>query len=75
MRRVVPGSGDVGEFGKRGDDHDSCGNRPTKGNCGPSHLWGRRRLVLRRIYFGRVERSVEVVDRDVQDPDTIEVYE
>ncbi len=30
MRRVVPGSGDVGEFGKRGDDHDSCGNPPPR---------------------------------------------
>jgi len=75
MRCVVPGSRNIRKFSDGGQNHDKCGYCTTQGDSRPGHWRGRRVLQAGCINLRRVKGSVEIVDRDMQNPDTIEVDE
>ena len=73
VRGVVPGCWDVGELCNGSEDHDDRRDASTKCDSRPSHLLGRIRLGTRGIDFWRIESCVEVIHRNVQNPDTVEI--
>ena len=72
-----PSSGNVHPLAKGGEDHDQTRDGAAKGNCRP--VKSRRRLVVKLLLVvsgeqdGRVERGVEPVDGQMDDPNTAEV--
>ena len=73
VRGIVPGCWDVGELCNGSEDHDDRRNASTKCDSRPSHLLGRIRLSTRGVNFRRIESCVEVIHRNVQNPDTVEI--
>ena len=75
MTGVVPGRGDVRKLRNGGGNHDRRRDGTTESSRGPLHGRRRRRLVLGRVHPRRVESSVEPKERNVEDPDPVEVHQ
>jgi hypothetical protein len=73
MRSVIPGGRDVGKLGDGGENHDESRYTTTKSDSRPSHLSRRAVLKTRGIDLWRVEGGVKVIERNVDDPDAVEV--
>lgn len=71
MRRVVPSSRDVREFREGSENHDDSCDGSAKSSGAPSH--GGRRTTVDGVNSGGVEGSVEIVDADMNDPDSVEI--